>query len=352
MSNSMRISMQAAASICLAALLAACSSQAGDDDVRKLPEPAGAAGVSAEGVGGGDLTSGNDGTATDADAAGPTQADDDAVADADEGNVVDSGSESDDDWPDLRKVPDGTLSWTVVYTGTGTTQNSEMKEVAVLHRELHGTAHMRGGAGNPNEAPPATPVDGISRAMDACGDDMGCQQAAALRMMALARKDPGALERGMRDAMAEGQRDTTWGAVSCGAVGKADDKATWSGMTPLGFNTGVGTRSGTRAINDCSMQMAEGDTRPRLVADDNSRTYELALPSALIRVTGELGGRVEPVPATVEFPPLLIKGIGYATLDRPLTGSATLHQGRGHGVWSKGWDIPLTEEVSWTFTPD
>jgi hypothetical protein len=337
MSKSMLLP-QAAVSIVLTVLLAACG--ASDDDARTLPPPAGAAGATNAGGGG---TAGGD-ASTDADTPPPTQDDDDGAGDDD----VAAGDDQDDsDWPELRDVPDGTLTWTVVYNGTGTTRNSEAKEVAVLHRELHGTAHMRGGMGNPDEAPPSTPMDDINKAMAACGDDMACQQQAAMRAMAMARKDPAALERGMRDAMAEVQRDTTWGAMSCSAVGKADDKATWSGMTPLGFNTGVGTRAGQRAIDDCGSSEA-----PRLVADDNSKTYALSLPSALIRVDGRRDGRAEPVPRTVEFPQLRIEGIAYATLDRPLKGRTTLHQGRGHGIWSEGWDIALTEQVSWTFTPD
>jgi hypothetical protein len=168
-----------------------------------------------------------------------------------------------------------------------------------------------------------------------------------MKAMALARKDPDALERGMRDAMAEAQRDTVWGADSCSAVGEADDKATWSGMTPLGFSTGEGTRQGKRAMEDCT-----GSEAPRLVADENSKTYTLTLPAGEIRVEGKLGGRVDPVPRIVEFPQLRIARNRYARLDRPLTGSATVHMGRGHGVWSEGWDMPLTETVSWTFTPD
>jgi len=181
---------------------------------------------------------------------------------------------------------------------------------------------------------------------------MACQQKAAMQAMALARKDPAALERGMRGAMAEAQRDTTWGAASCTAVGEADDTSTWSGMTSDGFNTGVGTRQGKRTIDDCSVQLAERDTRPSLIADDNTKTYRLALPPAEIRVVGKLGGRTDPVPRIVMFPALLVEGIRYGRLDRPLKGSATLHQGKGRGLWSEGWDVPLTETVSWTFTPD
>jgi hypothetical protein len=334
-----------AAILCLALLLAACSRPADDSTSTEgaaraaTPPPMGQAG-------GGHAT-----TATEAGAPGDAPGDASSPASGDAPALPsprDGGdTQASDDWPALRDVPAGVLAWTVVYDGTGTTRTSELKEVATLHRELHGTAHMSGGAGNPDEAPPATPMDGINAAMQACGDDMACQQAAAMKAVALARKDPGALERGMRTAMTEAQRDTTWGAASCKATVVVNDRATWSGMTPGGYNTGVGTRIGKRAIDDCSV-----DRRPSLVADDNSRTYTLALPAVGTRVDRTLGGRPDPVPSNIELPALLVQHIRYDRLDRPLRGSITLHTGSDSGVWSEGWKVPLTEKISWTFTPE
>jgi hypothetical protein len=42
----------------------------------------------------------------------------------------------------------------------------------------------------------------------------------------------------------------------------------------------------------------------------------------------------------------------YDSLDQPLGGNTTVKIGAGRGIWSEHWEIPLTEEVSWTFTPD
>lgn len=264
-----------------------------------------------------------------------------------------SDSDGDDDWPAIRDVPAGTLAWTVVYKGTGTHQNSESKEVVVLQRKLQGQAHMAGFTGNPEEPPPATPMDGINKAMEACGDDTGCQQEVTARMMAMARKDPGALEHGMRDAMAERLRDTTWVGDSCTAVGEVDDTSTWTGMTEAGIRTGHGTRGGKRTLDDCATQVAEGDSRPRLVADDNTKTYKLALAPGVIRVPATFDGAVEQsLGRDVEFPALVVEGIRYDRLDRPLKGSATLHMGSDRGLYNESWGMPLTETVSWTFTPD
>jgi hypothetical protein len=52
------------------------------------------------------------------------------------------------------------------------------------------------------------------------------------------------------------------------------------------------------------------------------------------------------------FPALVVEGVRYSRLDRPLKGSASLRTGSGIGVYSEGWSMPLAEEVSWTFTPD
>ena len=42
----------------------------------------------------------------------------------------------------------------------------------------------------------------------------------------------------------------------------------------------------------------------------------------------------------------------YDSLDQPLGGNTTVKIGAGRGIWNEHWEIPLTEEVSWTFTPD
>lgn len=250
-------------------------------------------------------------------------------------------------WPEPRDVSGGTLEWTVEYTGTGTTRTSELKEEAQLHRTLHGTAHMSGGMGNAGDTPTSAPLERINEAMGACGDDMACQRKVAMQAMAMVRKDPDAMQRSISSAMNEAQRDTLWAADSCDIMAEADDTSTWSGMTPGGYNTGIGTRAGKRAVAGCG-----SGERPRLAADDNTHTYALVLPPASITVDRELAGRPDQVPSNVEFPPLRIDGIHYGSLERPLKGSVTLHQGRGRGIWSEGWDMPLTETVSWIFTPD
>lgn len=331
-----------AGSIVLCTLLVACGHT--DPDTRTLPALGGSAGaVGASGAGGG---SGVSGGSDPSDQTGPADT-------STSGNTRDSGSgdEDDDGSRALREVPGGTLTWTVVYKGNGTTRTTEFKEVATLQRRMEGKAHMVGIAGDPGKKI-ATPLDDINKTMQACGDDMACQQAAAMQAMAKMQQNPDAIKSGMQKAQDESQRDTTWGADSCSARAKADDTATWSGMTPLGFNTGVGTRIGGQAISNCTVQLEEGDVRPRLVADGTSKTYELALPSAEIRVTGTIAGKTESVPRIVQFPPLLIRGVKYTTLAGPLSGSATVKSGTDRGVWSEGWTIPLTEEVSWTFTPD
>jgi hypothetical protein len=177
---------------------------------------------------------------------------------------------------------------------------------------------------------------------------MACQRKAAMQAMAAIQQDPGAFERSVGGAMTEAHRDTLWGADDCDITGEADDKATWSGMTPGGFNTGHGVRAGKQAVEGCG----EGDP-PRLVADDNTHTYRLEIPQARIRVPATFDGGVEPDPVrNVMFPALVVEGVRYSRLDRPLKGSASLRTGSGIGVYSEGWSMPLAEEVSWTFTPD
>ena len=330
--------LRAAIPFCVALLLAACSGQASDND--DVPKPIGAAG-NASGAGNG----GSDGTqaATTSTTGNPADAQAQADPDAD-----DDGDDDGADWPDARDVPGGTLAWTVVYTGTGRTSNSEATEVAVLHRKLEGTAHMTGAMGNAGDTPHPMPLENINKAMEACGDDMACQRKAAMQAMAAIQQDPGAFERSVGGAMTEAYRDTLWGADDCDITGEADDKATWSGMTPGGFNTGHGVRAGKQAVEGCG----EGDP-PRLVADDNTHTYRLEIPQARIRVPATFDGGVEPDPArNVMFPALVVEGVRYSRLDRPLKGSASLRTGSGIGVYSEGWSMPLAEEVSWTFTPD
>lgn len=325
--------------IALPMALAGC--QHSDSDPRALPASSG------------DAASNGGTPAHDTSASGASEDQGDDTPNEPQDEDGDSGdpASSGDDWPAQRKVPGGVLTWKVTYTGSATTATPEQKEVATLSRQMEGRAHMVGYAGNPRKHT-ARPLEDISKAMDACGDDAACQQAAAMRAMEQARQDPGAIERGLRNAQAEYQRDTVWGADSCNAKAKADDKAVWSGMTSDGFNTGVATRRGGQAIEDCTVQIKEGDVRPSLIADDASKTYELALPPGEIRVTGTLAGRVDPVPRRISFPPLLIQGVKYDSLDKTLSGTVTLHMGAGKGIWSEGWAVPLVEEVTWTFTPD
>lgn len=258
---------------------------------------------------------------------------------------------ADNGWPALRTVPGGVLTWKVIYKGDGISATREQKEVATLHRQMQGHARMRGNAGLPNKSV-AGPLDDAGKEIEACGDDEACKQAAEMRMMNRLRQDRDAMTRGMQKAQLAYQSDTYWYTESCDANAKTDDTAVWTGMTTQGFAKGVATRAGSQAIEECPVAVAEGDTRPWLMADDASKTYDLALPPAQIRVTSTIDGRVEQQPRRVSFPALLIRGAKYDTLDKPLSGHATLHVGSGNGIWSEGWGMPLTEEVSWTFTPD
>lgn len=323
--------LRRASLIALCMLMASCG-RAGPDG----PATAGSPAASADHDGGNTPASSDPSDATAPAKAGSTLG---AVQDGD--SADDDGS----DWPAPRQIPAGTLTWTVVYKGNGTTQNREAKEVAILQRQMHGTAHMVGAMGNAGDTPTSAPLEGMNKAMEACGDDMACAQRAA---MAMVGRDPGALERSVSNAMAEAQRDTLWGADACDITGQADDKSTWSGMTPLGFNTGHGTRAGKQEVEGCG----EGDP-PGLVADDNTHTYKLTIPQARIRVPATFDGKREAsLGRFVMFPALAVEGVRYSRLDRPLTGSATLHTGSGIGLYSEGWSVPLSEEVRWTFTPD
>ena len=324
----------------IASSMALAGCQHSDSDPRALPA----------GPGGAATDSGSPAHGTSAGGTNLDQDEDTPNAEDEDGDSGDSAS-ADDDWPAHRQVPNGTLTWTVVYKGTGTTQTPEQKEVAVLQRRMEGKAHLGGFAGNPRKQV-ATPLDDINKAMQACGDNAACQQAAAMRAMAKVRQDPQGFENGLKTAQAESQRDTSWSADSCSAHATVDDTATWSGITSDGFNTSVATRRGGQAVADCIVQIEEGDRRPRLVADDTSKTYELALPPADLRVTGTIAGRVESVPRLVRLPPIVIRGVKYATLEKPLSGSITVKSGSGRGIWSEGWEIPLAEQVTWTFTPD
>ena len=64
------------------------------------------------------------------------------------------------------------------------------------------------------------------------------------------------------------------------------------------------------------------------------------------------GKREESLGRFVMFPALVVEGVRYSRLDRPLKGSASLRTGSGIGLYSEGWSMPLAEKVSWTFTPD
>lgn len=326
--------------ICFSIVLTACSHA--DPDAHTSPAPGGSAGVSgAAGSGNGSGNNGplDQGGSSNAGSAGDMQDDDSDVRDQE-----DFGSEA-----TARKVPNGTLTFNVILKADDVRKLRDEQEVATLQRTVQGRVRMQGIAGNHRDSQPAGPMDGIKQAMDACGGDTTCQQQVLMQKL----QQQGDVAAAGRNAYEARLRDTTWSGTSCSAHVKITDKATWSGATATGFRTGHAVRSGEDSV-DCSHDFSvANEDGPRLDVFDASKTYDLTLPQLRLEATTTfVGGPTEPSKVPVVLPGIVIKGVHYDSLDKPLDGSATVKVGAGRGLWNEHWEIPLTEEVSWTFTPD
>lgn len=291
----------------------------------------------------------NGGTPSSESSAGGTSEDqgDDAPNEHQEDEGSNDSEPSGDDWPARRKVPGGTLTWTVVYMANATLGSHDDTEVVTLHRTLHGRARMQGGPGSPDARAPDNSYTQADRAMRACGDNAACQQAEAAKLMARVTGDPQGFRHDLQSTQLALQRDTSWGTVSCTADVEADDHASWSGISSDGYiRNAPGKRSGKQTVEPCDI----AHHLPQIVADDASKTYQLALPGMKMEATRTIHGTASGG-ADVRLPGLLIKGIRYDSLNRPLSGSVRMQIGADYSIW-KEQELPLTEQVDWTFTPD
>ncbi|MGN6313354.1 MAG: hypothetical protein ACTHMO_06310 [Rhodanobacteraceae bacterium] len=329
--------------ICFSILLAGCGHT--DPDTRTSPAPGGSAGVSRANSGNGKSASGNEDFA---DEDNPSNGNDSSGDTQDDDSGADGQGDSGGEWTS-RKVPDGTLTFTVILKADDIRKSRDEQEVATLQRSVQGRVRMQGIAGNHRGSQPAGPMDGIREAMDGCGSDMTCKQ----KMLMQKLQQQGDVAAIGQSAYEAHLRDTTWSGTSCSAHVKITDKATWSGATATGFRTGHAIRSGEDSV-DCSHDFSvANEDGPRLDVFDASKTYDLTLPQLRLEATTTfVGGPTEPSEVPVILPGIIIKGAHYDSLDKPLDGSATVRIGAGRGLWNEHWEIPLTEEVSWTFTPD
>ncbi|MGN6313355.1 MAG: hypothetical protein ACTHMO_06315 [Rhodanobacteraceae bacterium] len=313
--------------IVLCALLAACGHA--DPDARTLPAPGGSAGaISAHG--------GEGANATDdsglSDQGNPSNADDGPGDAQDDGSSTDDadGSTTGSTEP---KVPGGTLTYTVVFSGHSELDTSEKHNVFDVLRRLQVTSRLYG------SAVPSRENNAFTGKMEACGDDSACQQAV---MMSLMAKGNSALEQNLH-AMG---RDRTWRRLGgpCHGTASVDDKGDnhWKGWdTKL---NGRVSQQGTTTFDCRHVSLGIDFSGLELAAQMETHTYKLTLPRFQMEARYVFGDKA-PTTRFVDFPSVVIKDAKFTTLEAPLHGSATVQN-------LDNPTEPLTAKVDWTFTPD
>src|SRR5690242_10123015 len=186
--------------IAIAALLGACGSEAGQGAATTSGTASSEAGGSA--------------TAPQADVSSATDAAD--TQEDDQDDAADARSNAQLDAMLNRKIPGGTLTYSFVETGHGSRTGMGIRHdsFSIDHR-FSVTAHMRGMVGGATEQEQhrdstPTQLKGIQKAMDACGDDMACQQRAAMQVMQMSQEQMQDINRETRENSARSYRNVTW----------------------------------------------------------------------------------------------------------------------------------------------
>lgn len=323
-------------------------------------------------------------------------------ADADAASADDSGS-----------LPNGTLTWQVVYTGRLSEANVNGPEADIArsrideHWVTRGRAKLTGlaatGALAPNgddQKAPAGPSGSdmsaaalAERAAKKCGGDQGCMMAAMMKLSQNASAMNELKARGDAISATVG-RLATWKSIAamgdaCHLATAGTQTADWSGRARFtDFDMGSGATTVAYSTHASSKGTHEFDCAPgrvspdiELRADKVTKVYDLTLPAVQVDTAGSqqstTSGGPKPNPletsGTIELPSVVLKGIPFPMPLQALHGERTLHDigsvpaarrsvhlqyGKGMMVsnnYAAARDrpaIPLDAEVTWTFTPD
>lgn len=325
---------RAALLICMGGLLAACGH---GDPVAHTPPASGASTLAIAANGGGsDNSSGQGGSSDQGQSSnGGDNSDNPRNDDSNSDDTEDSNADS-----AKPRVPNGTLTYTVVFSGHSEVDTNEKHNVFDVARKLQVTSQMRGAA--IMAAVHAPTMDALNKKMEACGDDSACQQATA---MSFATQQRSALEQDGHALVATLGRDRSWQSMApCHGTASVEDRGDnhWKGWdTQL---NGRVSYQGTSTF-DCgpfSAKVTFNDLD--LVARTDTHTYTLTLPRFQMEARYIFGDKA-PTTRWVDFPSVVVKDVKFTTLDAPLHGSATLQN-------LDNPTEPLTEKVDWTFTPD
>lgn len=327
--------------IALGALLGACGGQTSQN----TPSLSGTAASSQEG-GTAAATQANADDSSESDSAAATDPQDEDPDDAD------ARSNAELDAMLNRKVPDGTLTYSFVETGHGSRTGMGIRHDSItINHRFSVTAHMRGRVGGATEqeqhqdnTPPQ--LAGIQKAMDACGDDMACQQRAAMQVMQMSQEQMQAMNRASRENSARSYRNVTWYNTDCHGTASIDDSDVGDGLDtategepqPVSWND---TTRGSSQFDCTNSFPGASNGASSLVADGNSNHYDIVLRGGKIQATDSHDGKPESRPHEIAFQDFTAKGLKFDSLDKPFSGSRTLHPGKNR-----------TMVVTWTFTPD
>ncbi|HET9836505.1 MAG TPA: hypothetical protein VFP88_09210 [Rhodanobacteraceae bacterium] len=282
-----------------------------------------------------------------ANADGPSESDS-ADAQDEDSDDADARSNAQLDAMLDRKIPGGTLTYSFVETGhrSRTGMGIRHDSITINHR-FSVTAHMRGVVGGATEQErhqdsTPTQLKGIQKAMDACGDDMACQQRAAMQVMQMSQEQMQDINRQSRENSARSYRNVTWSVDTCHGTARIDDSDIGDGLDTAteGEPQPVSWNDTTRGSSqfECTGPETGAST---LVADGNSNHYDITLRGGTVQATDSHQGKPESRPHEITFQDFTATGLKFDSLDKPFTGSKTLHP-----------DKTRTLVITWTFTPD
>lgn len=304
-----------------------------------------------------------------------------------------------------RTVPDGTLTWKIVYTAHASASDIEGAEADIAkattraHWVVEGSAKLAGTtgsgeldrAGNETDEIPmasASAPDPMQQAVGKCNGDRSCEFAAMMKLANNPKATAGMEARGdaieafttRLDAWADDDPD---GGTRCRITADGSRSEDWDGGARFRGDSGIVTipysahEHVTGSANfDCS-----GDDRPRIAlrADPVTGVYDVLLPGLHVdaahdtefTTTGPKPNAVDRESTRIDLPPVALKGLPFPQPLRVLHGERTVHRVGDipaahrnvhlHGktnatssMYAVARDrpaIPLDADITWTFTP-
>lgn len=332
MSNSWTRWMHAALPIALGILLVACSHA--DPDAKALRSAGGGA---------------SSGSHSPADQNVPSQ-DDPSEASSTPGSTQDDPDDTADDDetppPEEPKVPGGMLTYTIVFTGHSEVHTFEQKSSFDVSRRIQVTSRLKGMTA-PGVVSTPTAED-LGRKLQACGNDSSCQHSVA---MSFAFQRQAGLEQDVNRQLAALRRDRAWQSTDqCHGMASVDDKGNKQWLHWDQNLDGHVSLKGSQSFECKEVPPEFHFEGPALLANLANHTYTLTLSGFGMWVQLS-SGNAAPRKDLMHFPGIVIKDVKFTSLDKPLSGSMTLHPGDG-GNELYGKDSPIIAKVDWTFTPD